>query len=367
MIKRTLLLTSLALTTYAQEANYTFVFSNVKNIDNANLFINKYLKNKENVKTIPYEGRYRVVYGNFKTKKEAHIFKQHLTQKLKNLKPFIITLEDNRIEKKQIPLSSVKEVEKLPKKEFVVLNEKKVEKVNPKATIQVKKEEVKKVENMPEIKNETIFGINLEYSLQKNREKFTYGSTDKIDTKDLGTNETTSAYTPTIYIKNGNHKIYASYFYENNNFNKTNSKDINFDGYVYGANSNLNIKEDTKWFTTGYRYLYKDLALGFDIHDYNSELNFSSTSNSATLRKDYTFPSLSIDLNHKLNSLLINYGASYGAKSNELDYYSYYLGLGIDDFIFNNTSFNIGYKNKTIDIKEDKYDGKRVFRFIYEY
>ena len=103
---------------------YTFVFSNVKNIENANHFISTYLKSdQEKVSILKHKGRYRVTYGTFKSRSDAYKFKKKLPEYLKNLKPFLIKTENK--------LLSINK-EEIKSKQSFKTNSKKIKKIDHK-------------------------------------------------------------------------------------------------------------------------------------------------------------------------------------------------------------------------------------------
>ncbi|MBS9782719.1 MAG: SPOR domain-containing protein [Arcobacter sp.] len=135
-MKKLLLIFSLLLGTCVYAKQYTLVFSNVKNKENANHFIKKHLKYKKDVQIIKYKKRYRVTYGKFKTRKEAYLFKSNLNPKLKKIKPFLMSLKSKKytsVKKAPKKLKKIKPLKSpLKNKKIIVNTAKNVKKVKEK-------------------------------------------------------------------------------------------------------------------------------------------------------------------------------------------------------------------------------------------
>lgn len=108
--------------------------------------------------------------------------------------------------------------------------------------------------------------------------------------------------------------------------------------YFQASDDISNVDINTKWYKLGYRYNYKNSNIGFDIN----RITLSRSN-----LKEF-LPSLEVDMQNKLNQFVLNYGGSIGTNG-DVDTYEYFLNIGYEKkFDLNNTSFNLGYKNKTI-------------------
>ena len=82
---------------------YTVIVCSVKNIENANKFIDNKLNKNNSIFIIKNDNRYRISYGNFNTKKEAVLFKKRLNNSIKSLQPYIKILNQKNIVSSMIP------------------------------------------------------------------------------------------------------------------------------------------------------------------------------------------------------------------------------------------------------------------------
>ena len=108
-----------------------------------------------------------------------------------------------------------------------------------------------------------------------------------------------------------------------------------------------------KWLKLYYLYNYQNINLGLAYNNYKAD--FIIVDYNRNLKKKEEFPSLELNAKNEENQLEVNYGLSYG-KSSDIDYaYEYYVNLGYK--IFRNDIFNInaGYRNRTIDYNDRKY------------
>lgn len=381
MTKASFLLISTALVASAS-SNYTYVFSNTKNIQNAKAFINKNLKDsKDNIYIVKHNDRYRVTMGTFSSKKQASEFKKQLPYKFKKLDKFISKKDDKNIVKSFInkqemikPIMSnntmkhnevVKsEVFKKPEKK-IVLNEKDVKKQKVAKKLE-KKEEVKTVKKEKKLvpvnkKSDLKFLIDMTYFPVSIENSFkTTTSTDINTKKDLGLDSYKHILVPKIYLNYNNHYIYTSYLGLEEEGTTTLQKALTFNGTNYNIGDTVTSNYKTSWYTSGYRYKYKDLKIGVDVHDYTNRLSV----NGSKLKKEYLFPALAFDMRHDFNAFALMYGGSYGQKSDEVKLYDYYLGIGMDEEIFNST-VSLGYKAKELDIKDNIYDGDSKYQGGY--
>lgn len=108
-----------------------------------------------------------------------------------------------------------------------------------------------------------------------------------------------------------------------------------------------------KWFKLYYLYNYENINLGLAYNNYKAD--FIVVDYNVNYKTYEEFPTLEFSGKNEENQFEVNYGASYG-QNNYIDYvYEYYVNLGYK--IFRNDIFNInaGYRNRTIDYNERKY------------
>ncbi len=108
-----------------------------------------------------------------------------------------------------------------------------------------------------------------------------------------------------------------------------------------------------KWFKLYYLYNYENINLGLAYNNYKAD--FIVVDYNVNYKTYEEFPTLEFSGKNEENQFEVNYGASYG-QNNYIDYvYEYYVNLGYK--IFRNDIFNInaGYRNRTIDYNDRKY------------
>lgn len=107
------------------------------------------------------------------------------------------------------------------------------------------------------------------------------------------------------------------------------------------------------WFKLYYLYNYENINLGLAYNNYKAD--FIVVDYNVNYKTHEEFPTLEFSGKNEENKFEVNYGASYG-QNNYIDYaYEYYVNLGYK--IFRNDIFNInaGYRNRTIDYNDRKY------------
>lgn len=363
--------------------NYTYVFSSMATLANAKSFINRHLKDhSENIYIIKHNGRYRVGYGAFANSKEAYMFKKSLPSNIKSMDKFLVrnSFDLNKDKKYVIEIIRTKEEQELMKqilleqKKKKVLLSKKEDKKIIKTIKPVKKEEPKK--NKKEDKKPKKKSTKEEKAVlaRENKSKITFGMDSKVATLDVdndfvygqgGTNfslkNKSTTFIPKIFLNYGEHTVLASYLGMKSDSSSTLGSDLTFGGTTFNAGDTVNSSYKTDWFTTGYRYSYKNMKLGVDIHDYANKFNI----NGSEVTRDFLFPALAIDMKKNFKKKYnVLYGASLGLNS-EITYYDYYLGLGIDDLILPTSNLSIGYKSQNFDINDNTYDGKTSYKSGY--
>ena len=364
--------------------NYTYVFSSMATLANAKSFINRHLKeHSENIYIIKHNGRYRVGYGAFANSKEAYMFKKSLPSNIKSMDKFLVrnSFDLNKDKKNVVEIIRTKEEKELMKqilleqKKKNVLLAKKDDKKTAKTVKPVKvidsKKKKKKEDKNPEKKS-----IKEEKALlpRENKSKIAFGMDSKVATLDVdndfvygqgGTNSSlkskSTTFIPKVFLNYGEHTLLASYLGMKADSSSTLGSDLTFGGTTFNAGDKINSSYKTNWFTTGYRYKYKNMNLGVDIHDYANKFNI----NGSEVTRDFLFPTLAIDMKKNFKKKYnVLYGASIGLNS-EMSYYDYYLGLGIKDLILPTSNLSIGYKSQNFDINDNTYDGKTSYNSGY--
>ncbi|QKJ22591.1 SPOR domain-containing protein [Poseidonibacter lekithochrous] len=363
--------------------NYTYVFSSMSNLKNAKAFASRHLKDhKENIYIVKHNKRYRVSYGAFANRKEAYAFKKSLPLNIKKMDNFLVKngFDLNKDKKNVIEIIRTKEEQELmkrilleQKKKSVLLakkdDKKTIKTVKPVKAIETK--EKKKEDKKPKKKSTKEEKAVL---TRENKSKITFGMDSKVAALDVdndfvygqgGTNfslkSKSTTLIPKVFLNYGEHTILASYLGMEADGSSTLASDLTFGGTTFSAGDSISSSYKTDWFTTGYRYKYKDMNLGVDIHDYSNKFNI----NGSEVTRDFLFPALAIDMKKNFKKKYnVLYGASIGLNS-EMSYYDYYLGFGIKDLILPTSNLSIGYKSQNFDINDNTYDGKTSYNSGY--
>ena len=397
---------------------HTLVLGYMKQLPSIKKFVLKYI-NKRTVPTsyIKYKEGYALIYGLFDTKKETYDFKDTLSSEIKDLKPYILTLDYNnlktkvilpkvkikknkpkkvKVSNKKIKLDNQKlkkEVEKL-KKVVIELQKRETKKAIDNKILKRKKEIIKEKEiavikkekviikkdekkNEKKIKPETLekksntlfdnISVSFEYSPLSIDSVFSHAGKDKVDFEnDLGLKGYDQVLTPEISIPVKYGELYGSYAYLNRNNSKNITKDLEINNYTFRNGEKLDTKYSVSWLTLGYKHNINDnIKMGLDYHNYIDKTEIVSVSNKMNLEKAFYFPSVSINLNNEIKNFNLLYGGSYGGKSNVLEYYKYFISLKTNDLIFKKTNLLLGYKNQTLRIKSNDYSGNTEYSGIY--
>jgi hypothetical protein len=108
-----------------------------------------------------------------------------------------------------------------------------------------------------------------------------------------------------------------------------------------------------RWFKLYYLYNYENINLGLAYNNYKAD--FIVVDYDVNFRTKEEFPSLEFNGKNEENKFEVNYGASYG-QNNYIDYaYEYYVNFGYKIFQNDALNINAGYRNRTIDYNDRKY------------
>ena len=368
---------------------YTYVFSNLKNTKNARLYIARYLKNnKDDVFVIKHKKRFRVAYGAFKTKAEARKFKAKLPYSLKKHDKFLVRytfdLKTNvdEVVLKMLPNGTLMAPQPVIIESEPVKNEA-IAKAEDKARTRKEPKEDKKTTNKKDSKKpkekdevkakpkairEEKSKVKVEAAIQytplmvDNNFKYINGGTSVNTQSDLNLDSYSQTIIPTLYLNYGKHQVFTSYFGVDQSSSSTLSKTIVFSGNTYNAGDTVSSTYKTDWFTTGYKYQYKDdIKVGIDIHDYTNTFTLED----AFVKKEFLFPALSFDMKHDVNRYTLSYGGSFGMLPSDLTYYNYYLEAGINNLLIDDSSISLGYNSKNLNIKDNEYDGDTEYKGLF--
>ncbi|MEA2049730.1 MAG: hypothetical protein U9O56_03225 [Campylobacterota bacterium] len=113
---------------------------------------------------------------------------------------------------------------------------------------------------------------------------------------------------------------------------------------------------ENRFTTAGYKRILKDVKFGLNIHNYYYNIHFYDNENSIPIENSYTFPTISVDVDTKLNkNYAINYGATAGYGTN-MNYYNLYLEADYEFGFSENSHFSIGYNLSEFYILKDQYN-----------
>lgn len=116
------------------------------------------------------------------------------------------------------------------------------------------------------------------------------------------------------------------------------------------------LETKVKWLKLYYLYNYQNINLGLAYNNYKADFNIVDYNVNFKTREE--FPSLEVHGKNEEDKLEVNYGLSYG-QSSDIDYvYEYYVNLGYKVFQYDALNINAGYRNRTIDYDNLKYQYK---------
>ena len=174
-------------------------------------------------------------------------------------------------------------------------------------------------------KNSSSHNFNKDFTVTP-RLSYMYVTTD-IE----GSTEKTHEIMPEIAFIYKEHTLKADYFNVNSKFNG-------------------GLELDTKWYRLSYLYKYDNANIGLGYNDLRGKLLYLDTNMKGSVK----FPTLELHLKNTLNNLVLEYGGFYGKNNDRIRHaYEYYLNLGYKIFNNDNLIFNVGYKNRTIEIDDD--------------
>lgn len=177
--------------------------------------------------------------------------------------------------------------------------------------------------------------------------KFTYSylKTDHYVSGKVSVVDEKSVLMPELSFSYKNHTLKA----------ETMSVKTYFNGVIIG-NNDLSMKNS--WHKLNYLYKYQNANIGLAYNVYEGKGNFIFNDLSYYFKDKQTFPSLELHLENEEDKIKVEYGVSYG-NNNEIDYaYEYYLNLGYKIFNNDNLIISAGYKNKTIEIGDIRFQHK---------
>lgn len=113
------------------------------------------------------------------------------------------------------------------------------------------------------------------------------------------------------------------------------------------------LETKVKWLKLYYLYNYENINLGLAYNNYKAD--FIVVDYNVNYKTNEEFPTLEFTGKNEENKFEVNYGASYG-QNNYIDYaYEYYVNLGYKILQNNILNINAGYRNRTIDYNDRKY------------
>jgi len=223
-----------------------------------------------------------------------------------------------------VPLSEFSENQQIEHnfKKVEIINNKKIEQVKQIKKIEIKKpiviqtkQEKEKVVQRTMYKQDILYSARLTYSpLSAEYSNSTISDSSK-----------SNSIEPSGSVSFGKHKIEASYFNSENNFNSSNV--------------------ETTLYKLAYKHKYKNVNIGLAAN----HLLIDSDTN----KEKETFPSLEVDFKNSSEFIDLEYGASIG-KNDSVDYsYEYFFNVNVKPSVNSDESLVIGYKNRTIQLKEN--------------
>lgn len=142
------------------------------------------------------------------------------------------------------------------------------------------------------------------------------------------TSDKSNSIEPSGSVSFGDHKIEANYFKSENDFSSTNV--------------------ETTWYKLAYKHKYRNANIGMGINHLSIDSTLSD--------EKEIFPSVEVDLKNTSELMDVEYGASVG-KNDNIDYaYEYFINLNIKPKENSNQALVVGYKSRTIERNDEKFE-----------
>jgi hypothetical protein len=261
-------------------------------------------------------------------------------------KPKIGEYEPRKIQEKEY--EAITPIKKVEIKENIIENDVNIEKIEePK-----EEEKVINKEFVKEYKNDNILQNVKKNSLNSSKDfeiapklSYSFLKTDIYITDKVSIVEEKGIVIPEISFSYKEHTLKA----------ETMSVKSYFEGVIIGG-EDLAMKNS--WHKLSYLYKYQNANIGLAYNSYEMKGDFIFDNVYYYANDKQRFPSLELHLKNEEDRIQAEYGLSYG-KNSDIDYaYEYYVNLGYKIFKNNDLVINAGYKNKTIEIEEARYQHK---------
>jgi hypothetical protein len=260
-------------------------------------------------------------------------------------KPKIGEYEPRKVEVKKY--EAITPIKKVEIKENIIENDVNIEKIEePKEQKIVNKELVKdyKSENILQNVKKNSLNSSKDFSITP-KLSYSFLKTDIYITDKVSIVEEKGIVIPEISFSYKEHTLKA----------ETMSVKSYFEGVIIGG-EDLAMKNS--WHKLSYLYKYQNANVGLAYNSYEMKGDFIFDNVYYYANDKQRFPSLELHLKNEEDRIQAEYGLSYG-KNSDIDYaYEYYVNLGYKIFKNNDLVINAGYKNKTIEIEEARYQHK---------
>lgn len=194
----------------------------------------------------------------------------------------------------------------------------------PTQTNIIKKEEIRKpiaqkITKSKEVVKKTKYKQDILYSA-----RLTYSPlTAEHSTATTSDSNKSNSIEPSGSVSFGDHKVEASYFKSENDFNSSSI--------------------DTSWYKLAYKYNYENVNVGVAANHLVIDKNSGEEKES--------FPSLEIDFKNNSEFIDFEYGASVG-KNDNIDYsYEYFFNVNVKPSSHSDESLVVGYRNRTVQLE----------------
>lgn len=130
----------------------------------------------------------------------------------------------------------------------------------------------------------------------------------------------------------------------------------------FGINGKIeedNNKLNVDWYRVGYLYSYLNAKIGIAYNDFRYKVSRID----GTFKEKEKFATLELHLENTQDDFVLNYGGFYGKNDHYIkNAYEYYVALGYRPLRNDLLVLSLGYKNRTIEEKNESETNKIIFQ-----
>jgi len=210
-----------------------------------------------------------------------------------------------------------------------------------------------------------VFGIELGAQQTKLEADFSYGNKytkTTINLKDVGLDNSSSAFKPTLFYQTGNHRFDFDYDKIGVSDSHKIEKEFRFGSWYYNViGANVESKLDVSVFRLGYKYRFLQdnksyLNLGADVNIVNTKIDIAAPTY-GLIRNEVSHTQSLLGLVADGNYAFTNMFGIEGKLAGSFVYQEAYAGLNME--LFKNAQLRVGYQYKKFELESDDNVNKK--------